>query len=52
MTALNNMVGKTGRNHPGLSWQKHLLAFKPQNPFCGLAADINRVSERVGSESN
>jgi hypothetical protein len=51
-TALNNMVGKTGHNHPGLSWHQRLLASDTQNPFCALAADINRSAERVGSGSN
>jgi hypothetical protein len=52
MTALNNMVGKTGHNHPGLSWHQRILASDTQNPFCALAADINRSAERVGSDSN
>jgi hypothetical protein len=45
MTALNNMVGKTGHNHPGLSWHQRLLASDTQNPFCALAADINCSAE-------
>jgi hypothetical protein len=52
MTALNNMVGKTGHNHPSLSWHQRLLASDTQNPFCVLAADINQSAERVGSDSN
>jgi hypothetical protein len=52
MTALNNMVGKTGHNHPSLSWHQRLLASDTQNPFCALAADINQSAERVGSDSN
>jgi hypothetical protein len=52
MTALNNMVGETGHNHPSLSWHQRLLASDTQTPFCALAADINRSTERVGSDSN
>lgn len=52
MTALNNMVGKTGHNHPGLSWHQLLLAVEAQNPFRALAADVNRSTERVGSDSS
>jgi hypothetical protein len=46
------MVGKTGHNHPDLSWHQRLLASDTQNPFCALAADINQSAERVGSDSN
>jgi hypothetical protein len=52
MTALNNMVEKTGHNHPGLSWHKHLLASETQIPFCALPSDINRSAKRVGSDAN
>jgi len=52
MTALNNMVGKTGHNHPGLSWHQRLFASDTQNQFCALAADIDRSAKRVGSDSN
>jgi hypothetical protein len=52
MTALSNMVGKPGHSHPSLSWHQRLLASDTQNPFCALAADINRSAERVCSDSN
>jgi hypothetical protein len=52
VTALNNMVGKTGYSHPSLSWHQRLLASDAQNPFCALAADINRSAESVSSDSN
>jgi hypothetical protein len=52
MTALNNMMGKTGHSHPSLSWHQRLLASDTQNPFCALAADINRSAKRAGSDSN
>jgi len=44
--------GKTGHNHPGLSWHKHLLASETQIPFCALPSDINRSAKRVGSDAN
>lgn len=52
MAALNNMVGKTGHNHPGLSWHQLLLAFEAQNPFCAVEADLNRTREALGSDSS
>lgn len=47
MAALDNMVGKTGHNQPGLSWHKHLLAFKPQNPFCRPATNITDARRKL-----
>tara|TARA_R110002096_G_scaffold361123_1_gene554223 strand:- start:186 stop:374 length:189 start_codon:yes stop_codon:yes gene_type:complete len=52
MAALNNMVGKTGHNAPGLSWHQLLLAFEAQNPFYAVEADVNRTREAVGSDSS
>lgn len=43
MTTLENMVGKTGHNHPGLSWLKHRI-------LSALSADINRSTLEVGSD--
>jgi hypothetical protein len=51
MAALNNMVGKTGYNHPGLSGHQRLLALRTQNPFCAVIDDNNRNIDRVGNES-
>lgn len=47
MPALDNMMGKTGHNYLGPSWHKHLLACKPQNPFCRPATNITEAWRRL-----
>lgn len=50
MTALNNMVGKTGHNHPGLSGHQLLLAFFGTESVLCDGIDVSGSNISVGSE--
>ncbi len=52
MSALKNMVGKAGHNHPGLSGHQLLLAFGTQTPFRALNVEVNRTTKPINRGSN